>query len=85
MLSHMRFLEEEIQKIDEKIKQHLEPLKEDYERLQTIPGVGKTAAASIIAEIGTDMSQFPSSAHLSSWAGICPGNNESAGKKKAVE
>jgi len=82
MLSHMRFLEEEIQKIDEKIKQHLEPLKEDYERLQTIPGVGKTAAASIIAEIGTDMSQFPTSAHLSSWAGICPGNNESAGKKK---
>lgn len=46
-----------------------------------MPGISKVTAASIIAEIGTDMSQFPSSSHLSSWAGVSPGNNESAGKK----
>jgi len=53
--------------------------------LQTIPGVGEIAAAGIIAEIGTNMEQFPNEQHLASWAGMSPGNNESAGKKKVVE
>jgi len=51
--------------------------------VQTFPGISKNTASAIIAEIGTDMSQFPDEAHLSSWAGICPGNNESAGVKKS--
>ena len=51
--------------------------------LRTIPGVEKTAASAILAEIGTDMKRFPTPGHLSSWAGICPGNNESAGKRKS--
>lgn len=67
---------------DAEIQKKLEPHKDDYQRLQTIPGVKTIGAASIIAEIGTNMSVFPSSQHLASWAGICPGNNESAGKKK---
>lgn len=55
----------------------------DVELLSTIPGVDKNSAATIVAEIGNDMSQFPSEGHLASWAGISPGNNESAGKKKS--
>jgi transposase len=55
-------------------------LREVRERLDTIPGVGRRAAEVIIAETGADMSRFPTPAHLSSWAGMCPGNNESAGK-----
>jgi transposase len=51
--------------------------------LQTIPGIGERAAQVIISEIGVDMSRFPTAAHLASWAGLCPGNNESAGKHKS--
>ncbi len=53
------------------------------ELLQTIPGVGKDAAAGILAEIGSNMDQFPNERHLASWAGRSPGNNESAGKKSS--
>jgi transposase len=52
-------------------------------RLDTIPGVGRTTAEALLAEIGTDMSRFPSAAHLASWAGLCPGNDESAGKRRS--
>lgn len=83
--SHLTFLEESIQQLDQKIEEHLQFSQEEVELLQTMPGISKVTAASIIAEIGTDMSQFPSSSHLSSWAGVSPGNNESAGKKKAHE
>jgi transposase len=51
--------------------------------LQTIPGVGERVAEVIVSEIGVDMTRFPSDKHLSSWAGMCPGNNESAGKRKS--
>ena len=54
----------------------------DTELLSTIPGVDKDSAASILAEIGNKMEQFPNEQHLASWAGLSPGNNESAGKKK---
>ena len=57
----------------------------DAQLLSTIPGIDKDSAASILAEIGNDMSQFPSEQHLASWAGLSPGNNESAGKKKVDE
>ena len=62
-----------------------EAYKIDVENLQTIPGVGKDSAIKIIAEIGGDMDVFPNEHHLSSWAGMSPGNNESGGKKKAQE
>ena len=76
-----------IEKLDKKIEEHLKEneLMLDAELLQTIPGVGKDAAAGILAEMGNDMEQFPNEQHLASWAGMSPGNNESAGKKKAVE
>lgn len=75
-----------LEKIDRRIEEVLKEneLTLDTELLQTIPGVGATGAASILAEIGNNMDQFPDEQHLASWAGMSPGNNESAGKKKAV-
>lgn len=76
-----------IAEIDKRIDQQLEQceLKADAQLLASIPGVGKDAAAGIIAEIGNNMDQFPNEHHLASWAGMSPGNNESGGKKKVVE
>lgn len=57
----------------------------EFELLQTVPGISSTIAASVMAEIGVDMNQFPSDLHISSWAGLSPGSYESAGKKKVPE
>lgn len=81
MLDHMADIERRVLEIDERIFSHLAPQQQETDLLESIPGVGQTAAAAIVAEVGTDMAQFPSDGHLSSWAGVCPGNNESAGKK----
>jgi transposase len=81
LLEHIEFLEATIQKVQEEIEGRLGPYAEATERLQTIPGVGERAAATIIAEIGVDMSRFPTAKHLASWAGLCPGNKESGGKR----
>nr|WP_205665653.1 transposase [Anoxybacter fermentans] len=61
----------------------MRPFEHCLELLDTIPGVGRRIAEQIIAEIGINMDRFPSSKHLASWAGIAPGNNESAGKRKS--
>jgi transposase len=82
-LRHIEFLEEEIAQLDEEVKERMLPFQEDLEHLDTIPGVGERTAQQILAEIGTNMDQFPSAAHLCSWAGLAPGNNESAGKRKS--
>src|SRR5438270_837441 len=72
-----------LSKLDEKIEQLTRPQQPVVEKLDQIPGIDRRVAEVLLAEIGTDMSPFPSSAHLTSWAGLCPGNNESAGKKKS--
>jgi len=83
-LSHIKHLEGIIGEIEERISELLKPYQEEYELLQTIPGVKEKGAASIIAEIGAEPDKnFPSPERISSWAGIAPGNNESAGKKKS--
>jgi transposase len=82
-LEHIKYLEKLISDLDRETKNKLEHYQKEYELLQTIPGVKEQGAASIIAEIGVDMDIFPSEGHLSTWAGLSPGNNESAGKKKA--
>lgn len=82
-LRHIDFLDAEIKRLDEEIKERMLPFEEDLELLDTIPGVGRRTAEQILAETGTDMNQFPSAAHLCSWAGLSPGNNESAGKRKS--
>ena len=74
-----------IEEVEKKIEQQSAAHKIHIEQLQSITGVGKDTATGIIAEIGADMSVFPNEHHLASWAGMSPGNNESAGKKKADE
>ena len=68
--------------LDERIEAHLVPFADAVERLDEIPGIGPTAAAVIIAEIGVDMTRFPTAGHLCSWAKFAPGINSSAGKTK---
>jgi transposase len=84
-LSHMQFLEEQIAQIDEQIARqiHQAGLDQQWQNLQTVPGLQQRSAASILAETGADMTQFPSQRHLSSWAGVCPGNNRSAGRNSS--
>ena len=82
-LDHIESLEKIITGLDQEINRKLKDYHHEFELLQTIPGVKEQGAASIIAEIGADMERFPSDGHLSAWAGMSPGNNESAGKKKA--
>ena len=81
MLAHIDFLEAAIADLHAEIEQALCPFDEAVELLQTIPGIGPVAAAAIVAEIGVDMSRFPSARHLASWAGVCPGNKQSGGKR----
>ena len=81
ILAHIDFLEERLTQLQEDIDTDLSPYQEAMELLQSIPGVQTTAAATIVAEIGTDMSRFPSAKHLASWAGVCPGNRQSGGKR----
>jgi transposase len=82
MLSRIDGIEADIELLDERIEAHLVPFADAVERLDKIPGIGATAAAVIIAEIGVDMSRFPTAGHLCSWAKFCPGIKSSAGKSK---
>jgi transposase len=83
-LDHIGFLEEQIVELDRQIMETLKPYQQGFDLLQTIPGIRRESAATLIAEIGPDMSQFPTPDHLAAWAGVCPGNNESAGKRKSA-
>jgi transposase len=78
---HLLYAEQLIMEVEQDIDNHLVPYSEQKALLDTIPGIDKHAAAILIAELGVDMSVFPSAKHCASWAGICPGNKESAGKK----
>jgi transposase len=83
ILAHIDYLDETIATLSERIEQVIAPFSTQRELLETIPGIGRTAAQVLIAELGVDMSVFPTSAHLASWAGQCPGNRESAGKRRS--
>ena len=81
LLGHIAYLDEAIARLHDEIERHLAPLAAATALLQTIPGVSATAAAAIVAAIGVDMTRFPSHRHLASWAGVCPGNRQSGGKR----
>ena len=83
ILAHLDFLDEQIQLLSDEIEEQLAPFAAAVELLCTIPGVQQRTAESVLAEIGTDMSRFPSARHLASWAGQCPGNDRSAGKRRS--
>jgi len=81
LLAHISFLDQTIFQLFFQIQQYLTPYEEAVELLVSIPGVAAETAACILGEIGVDMRCFPTAAHLASWAGVCPGNRESAGKR----
>ncbi len=81
-LHHVDQLTGAVDSLDGEVDRVIGPFGEPHRRLTTIPGVGKRTAEVIIAEIGVDMSRFPTPGHLASWAGMCPGNHESAGKRR---
>jgi transposase len=83
VLAHLDDMDEAIGTVSAQIELVMAPFGEGLTRLDAIPGINQRTAEVIIAEIGVDMSVFPSDRHLSSWAGLCPGNNESAGKHKS--
>jgi hypothetical protein len=82
--SHLEYVTESIAVLDEKLNKMVEPYESAIKLICTIPGVDRSSAITIISEIGTNMSQFSTSKRLCCWAGLTPGNNESAGKKKSV-
>jgi transposase len=83
ILAHIDFLDEAIDRISADIEERMRPFAAQRDLLMSIPGVKQRSAEVLIAEIGTDMSVFPTPKHLASWAGMCPGNNESAGKRRS--
>jgi transposase len=83
ILAHLDFLDEQIQLLSDEISEQLIPFAAAVELLRTIPGVQQRTAEVIVAEIGVDMSRFPTARQLASWAGQCPGNDRSAGKRRS--
>jgi len=81
LLGQIDSLDETIQRFNEQIEEYCRPFEEAVVLLDTIPGVGRETAEIVVSEIGTDMSRFPTAEHLASWAGVAPGNHESAGKR----
>ena len=84
MLAQIDFLDETIATLSERIWELTRPFSRESELLDTIPGVDKRAAEMLLAEIGPDMSRFPTDAHLASWGGLCPGQRESGGKQHSA-
>lgn len=82
VIKHINELTDRIVEMNKIIEEYMEEYNDNLEKIQTIPGIGKITAQIILAEIGQDMSRFPSEGHISSWAGVSPGNNESAGKRR---
>jgi transposase len=83
ILKSIGHINQAIDEVEKEMDKYLQMMSVEVHYLQTMPGISKIIALAILAEIGTDMSVFHSSKHLASWAGVCPGNNESAGKKKS--
>ena len=83
ILAHLDFLDEAIERLSDAIEEQIAPFAPAIELLITIPGVQRRTAEVIIAETGGDMTAFPSARHLASWAGVCPGNDRSAGKRRS--
>ena len=81
LMEHLDYLDGQIARFDERIASLMRPFAPQIEQLMTIPGVGPRTAQVVVAEVGVDMSRFPSDDHLASWAAMCPGNRMSAGKR----
>lgn len=84
LLAHLDYLDEALDDLTAQIEEALSPFAAEAARLDAIPGVGARTVAILIAELGVDMRQFPTARHLASWAGLCPGTHESAGKRRPM-
>jgi transposase len=82
-LAHIDFLDDCIEQVSAEVAERVRPCEEAVALLDTIPGVGRLTAEVLVAEIGVEMERFPSADHLASWAGLAPGNNQSAGKRRS--
>ncbi len=80
-LDHLHFLERTIEQLDREVERATVPFAAQVAALAAMPGIGDVAAAAIVAEIGVDMDRFPTARHLASWAGLCPGNKQSGGRR----
>lgn len=86
ILGHIDFFTQQIELLDQEVAKRLVPQEEDIERLDSIPGIARRMAEQILSEVGTNVkAQFPSAAHMCSWAGLVPEQNESAGKRKSAK
>ena len=85
LMEHLDMLEELIGQLNQRIEEKMVPFAGAIRRICTIPGVDRLTAQNVLAEVGSDMAPFPSDAHLASWSGMCPGNNESAGKRRRAK
>jgi site-specific DNA recombinase len=83
LMDQVGYLDQQIRRFDRRIAKLMAPLHEAAQRLQSIPGIAQASAQVIVAEIGVDMNRFPTPGNLASWAGMCPGNDESAGKRRS--
>lgn len=83
LLDHLEFVEAKMTRLEQEIAERLRPFEDTVRRLCTVPGIDRVSAWGLISQIGLDMSQFADAKHLASWAGLCPGNWESAGKRKS--
>ncbi len=83
ILTHLDFLDEAIERVSQEVSSRLVPFSKIVELMDLVPGINQRVAEGVLSEMGADMSCFPSHRHAASWAGLCPGNNESAGKRKS--
>src|SRR2546429_1838095 len=81
-LAHLDFLQQRVGQLEQEVAERLSPFEKSLALLMTIPGISRRSATILIAELGTDMTAFPSAAHLASWVGLCPGSHLSAGKRR---
>lgn len=82
-MEHLEFLEEQVARLDKEVADRMGPMQGHIDAADSIPGIDVRTAQDILGEMGTDMSQFPDAGHLASWAGVSPGNNKSAGKRRS--
>jgi transposase len=82
-LRHLDVLSQEIGELSQEVEQRMGPFETAVQRMDGIPGIGRRVAEEVLAETGVDMAQFPTADHLASWAKVCPGNNESGGKRRS--
>ena len=83
ILGHIDDLDERLARLDIEVRERQRPFDEAIARLDAVPGIGRQAAEIILAELGVDLGRFPTAGHCAAWAGLCPGNDESAGKRSS--